>query len=249
MSKNTHVLNRSAKLITCALTVAVCGGVLAAPPARLHHDKKILNAAFLCVDGVYNSELMAPYDVLQHSVYRDSTNYIRCFIVTPDGKPFVTFEGITVTPDYSFKDVPKVDVLIIPSTKTSMTEDLKNTRLMSWLKRAVKNASHVITVCDGAFPLAATGVLNGRVATTFPADRQRLAESFPEVQVRNDANLVVDGKFITSVGGGLSYEPAFYLVEKIYGKDHAARTAKGLVWNWDLSQIPHVIAGPVQATR
>lgn len=60
---------------------------------KTQNHKTILNAAFLCVDGVYNSELMAPYDVLQHSIIRDSTNYIRCFIVSPDGKPFVTFEG------------------------------------------------------------------------------------------------------------------------------------------------------------
>jgi len=65
-------------------------------------ESKILNAGFVCVEKVYNSELMAPYDVLQHSYYRDPQNYIRCFIVTPDGKPFVTSEGIRITPDYSF---------------------------------------------------------------------------------------------------------------------------------------------------
>jgi len=52
---------------------------------------------------------------------------------------------------------------------------------------------------------------------------------------------VEDGKFITSVGGGMSYEPAFYLVERLYGKEHAARTAAGLVWPWDLDAVPHLI--------
>ncbi|MCG8607822.1 DJ-1/PfpI family protein [bacterium] len=156
MSKNIHVLKRLAIRIIFLLAVSCI--VLAETPAmkstaRLHHDKKIINAAFLCVDGVYNSELMAPYDVLQHSIFRDSTNYIRCFIVTPDGRPFVTFEGIRITPDYSFEDVPKVDILIIPSTKTSMTDDLKNTVLMSWLKNVVKKASHVITVVMAPFHL------------------------------------------------------------------------------------------------
>jgi transcriptional regulator GlxA family with amidase domain len=87
---------------------------------------KILNAGFVCVEKVYNSELMAPYDVLQHSLFRDATNYIRCFIVTPDGKPFVTFEGIRITPDYAFANAPPIDILVIPSTETSMTADLAN---------------------------------------------------------------------------------------------------------------------------
>jgi len=228
--------------------------LLAEPPINaarnaVHQDRKILHAGFVCVKGVYNSELMAPYDVLQHSFYRDSTNYMRCFIVTPDGKPFVTFEGINVTPDYSFANVPRIDVLIIPSSATSMTDDLKNAVLISWLKGTVEKASYVITVCDGVFPLAATGALDGRVATTFPADRQRLAEMFEEVQVRFDVNFVVDGKFITSVGGALSYEPAFYLIEQVYGADHVARTAKGLVWPWDLTKVPHLIVGPDKVLR
>jgi len=206
-----------------------------------NNSTKILNAAFVCVDGVYNSELMAPYDVLQHTFYRDSTNYVRCFIVTPDSKPIVTFEGIRITPDYSFENAPPIDILIIPSTETSMTADLKNTVYMNWVQKIAESASHVITVCDGAFPLAATGALKGRVVTTFPADRDRLAEMFPEVTVKYDANFVVDGKYITSVGGALSYEPAFYLVEKLYSTKNAKRIAKGLVWDWEISKVPHLI--------
>ena len=85
-----------------ALSVAGCAlfffnsqaaGSFTAPKRGKAVSTKILNAGFVCVEKVYNSELMAPYDVLQHSLSRDSTNYIRCFIVTPDGKPFVTFES------------------------------------------------------------------------------------------------------------------------------------------------------------
>ncbi|MFQ5651949.1 MAG: DJ-1/PfpI family protein [bacterium] len=203
--------------------------------------KQILNAAFLCIDGVYNSELMAPYDIFQHSVFRDSTNFIQPFIVTPDGRPFVTFEGIRITPHYSFENVPRVDILIIPSTKTSMDADLQHATYMSWVKQTVASALYVITVCDGAFPLAATGALNGRVATSFPGDRSRLARMFPEVDVRYDVNFVRDGKYITSVGGALSYEPALYLLEKLTSTESAKRTARGLVLEWDLSKIPHLI--------
>jgi transcriptional regulator GlxA family with amidase domain len=201
----------------------------------------VLNAAFVCVGGVYNSELMAPYDVLQHSVYRDDQNYIRCFIVTPDGDPFETAEGIAVTPDYAFDNSPDVDILVIPSTETSMTEDLHNEAYIDWIERAASKADWVITVCDGAFPLAATGLLDYRSATTFPGDRDRLQEMFNKIDVHHDVRLVVDGKFITSAGGAMSYEPALYLVERLYGPEHAARTAAGLVWPWNLSSVPHLI--------
>ena len=235
--------------VALAVLVAACGAAQSEPPVSSTEAQEtvapsgVLTAGFVGIETVYNSELMAPYDVLQHSVFRDSVNYVETFIVSPDGQPFTTFEGITIMPHYSFDEAPPIDILVIPSTGGSMTTDLENETLMTWLKQAVERAQYVITVCDGAFPLAATGALDGRAATTFPADRDRLAEMFPNVEVRYDANFVVDGKFITSVGGARSYEPAFYLVEMLYGHDHARRTAEGLVLDWDVGSIPHLIAG------
>ena len=202
---------------------------------------RVRTALFVVAEGVYNSELMAPYDVLQHSVFRDDRNYIETAVVSPDGGSVVTFEGITIEAHYGFDDAPRADVLVIPSTSGSMDVDLANQAYMNWVRKAVREAEWVITVCDGAFPLAATGALDGRVATTYPGDRERLAEMFPQVDVRHDVRLVVDGKFITSVGGGMSYEPAFWLVEHLYGAEHVAATARGLVWPWNLSDVPHLI--------
>lgn len=201
----------------------------------------VLNVAFLAVETVYNSELMAPYDVIQHTIFRDEAHYMLPFIVSPDGKPITTFEGIEIQPHYSFETAPEIDILIIPSSGNSMTADLENEALISWIAEVVDEVQYVITVCDGAFPLAATGMLNGRVATTFPSDRDAFAEMFPEVDVRYDANFVVDSKFITSVGGAMSYEPAFFLVEHLYSEESAKRIGEGLVWDWHLEDVPHVI--------
>ena len=215
---------------------------LRTPSASVAEDAHVRTAAFVAVDGVYNSELMAPYDVLHHSVFRDSLDYIKPFVVSPDGEPVMTFEGLTVSAHYAFENAPHADIFVIPSAEGSMASDLENERLIAWIRDTADAAEWVITVCDGAFPLAATGLLDGRTATTFPSDREALAEMFPSVDVRDDARIVIDGKFITSVGGGMSYEPAFYLVERVYGPEHAQLTAEGLVWPWDLSEVPYFVA-------
>lgn len=205
-------------------------------------EEGVLTAGFVALETVFNSELIAPYDILHHTVFRDSVNYIKPFIVSPKGGAFTTFEGLTIESHYAFQNAPQIDILVIPSTDNSMSVDLEDEAFMAWLTESVEEAKYVVTLCDGAFPLAATGVLDGRSATTFPADRDRLAELFPKVDVHYDANFVVDGKFITSVGGALSYEPALYLVEWIYGTASARRTAQGMVLDWQLEQIPHHIA-------
>ncbi|MEZ4702200.1 MAG: DJ-1/PfpI family protein [Rhodothermales bacterium] len=202
---------------------------------------EVLRVGFVALDQVFNSELMAPYDVVHHTLFRDETRYMMPFIVSPDGRPVTTFEGITVQPHFSFETAPPIDILVIPSTGNSMEADLRNEAFMSWLREAVAKARFVITVCDGAFPLAATGALDGRVATTFPGDRDAFATRFPEIDVRYDVRLVADDKYITSVGGAMSYEPAFYLVERLYSAEHARLIAEGLVWDWDPARLPLVV--------
>ncbi len=206
-----------------------------APPST------VLNAAFLVTETVFNSELMAPYDIFHHTIFRDSAAYIRPFIISPDGAAVTTFEGLTISSHYSFDTAPDIDILVIPSTNNSMGSDLEDATLIDWINRTSQKATWVITLCDGAFPLAQAGLLDGRVATTFPGDRQAFAEMFPSIDVRFDQEFVVDGKFITSVGGAKSYDPALFLVETVYSKDSAERTAEGMVIDWNLADIPHLV--------
>ncbi len=203
-------------------------------------SESILSAAFVVTDEVFNSELMAPYDILHHSIFRNNTRYIEPFIVSETGEVLTTFEGIAVAPHYSFDNAPPIDILLIPSTNGSMSRDLENPRYMEWLREAVARARFVVTLCDGAFPLAETGALNGRIATTFPGDRDQFARRYPDIDVKYDVRFVHDGKFITSVGGGMSYEPALYLTELLYGREDAIETATGLVWDWNLDAVPHL---------
>jgi transcriptional regulator GlxA family with amidase domain len=52
---------------------------------------------------------------------------------------------------------------------------------------------------------------------------------------------VHDGKYITSAGGAKSFEAALYLCEYLYGKEIADSLARGLVIDWNLDEVPHLI--------
>jgi transcriptional regulator GlxA family with amidase domain len=203
---------------------------------------KVFNAGIVVKDQVYNGEIVAPYHIFQHTFQEGTDSYIRPILITPDGKPFTTYEGVRIVPDYSFDNAPHIDILVIPSTKLSMTEDLKNTEYIDWIKKTDKQASYVMSLCFGSFPLAATGALNGRTATTFPGEKNKFARMFPEIKVvRYGANFVVDGKYITSVGGHPSHEPALYLVEKLYSRELAKSIAEKFAMRWAPNEIPHII--------
>ena len=64
---------------------------------------------------------------------------------------------------------------------------------------------------------------------------------FPNLDIRKEVLFVHDGKYITSAGGAKSFEAALYLCEYLYGKEIAQSLAGGLVIDWNLDTIPHVI--------
>lgn len=200
-----------------------------------------LNAAFLIVDGVYNSELIAPMDVLQHSIFHDEHG-INVFTISGSTDPITTFEGLKVIPDFSYESdsIPAIDILIVPSAKHSMDSDLDNAALIDFVKRSGKQASYVMSLCDGAFLLAKAGLLEMHQCTTFPGDVEKFKATFPQLTVHEGVSFVHDRKMITSAGGAKSYDPALYLVELLYGKKAADGIGKGLVIDWDLNSIKHI---------
>lgn len=199
-----------------------------------------LNVGFLAINGVYNSELMAPFDIFQHTIFHTSIG-MKPFIVSPTMDIITTFEGIRISPDYDFDNVPEIDILIVPSAEHNMDTDLEDERLINFVREKGTAAKYIMSLCDGAFILAKAGLLDDVQCTTFPSDIQRFKETFPQLDVKEGISFVHDGKAITSAGGAKSYDPALYLVEYLYGKKAAEGVAGGLVIDWKLREIKSVI--------
>ena len=187
----------------------------------------------LALPGVYGTELVAPIDVFDHVRFHSQPKPgMRILVVAPTKAPLRTYEGLTVTPDETLARAPKLDVLVIPSAEGNMGRDLEDASLIAAVRQRVDEASLVLTLCDGAFVLAATGALDGREATTFPADREAFAKRFPRIVVRSDVSWVRDGKFVTSAGGVESFAAALSVVESLYGRSVADGVARGIVLDW-----------------
>ncbi|KAB1155399.1 MULTISPECIES: DJ-1/PfpI family protein [Tenacibaculum] len=201
------------------------------------------NVAFLIMDGTFNTELTAPFDIFQHTIFRKGIKPMNVFTVADTDKPITTFEGMRILPDFNYlKDsLPKIDILVVPSAEHHLDTDLENEALINFVKKVDKEAQFVTSHCDGAFVLAKAGVLNGKVSTTFPSDIEKMRAMFPNLDIMSEVLFVHDGKYITSAGGAKSFEAALYLCEYLYGKEIAKSLAGGLVIDWDVDKVPHII--------
>ncbi|MFT4610930.1 MAG: transcriptional regulator GlxA family with amidase domain [Glaciecola sp.] len=201
------------------------------------------NVGFLIMDGVFNTELTAPFDIFQHTIFRDSIKPMNVFTVANTDDAIMTFEGMRILPDYNYtKDkLPKIDIFVVPSAEHHLDTDLDDDAMIAFVKRVAKGAQFITSHCDGAFILAQAGLLENTVSTTFPSDIDTMRARFPNLDIRKEVLFVHDGKYITSAGGAKSFEAALYLCEFLYGKEIAQSLAGGLVIDWELEEVPHLI--------
>ena len=201
------------------------------------------NVAFLIMDGVYNTELTAPFDIFHHTIFRKNIKPMNVFTVANTNLPITTFEGIRLLPDFNYleDEMPVWDILVVPSAEHHLDSDLEDERMIDFVQQTAEQAQFVTSHCDGAFVLAKAGLLEGIESTTFPSDIDAFREMFPGLKVHEDVLFVHDGKYITSAGGAKSFEASLYLCEHLYGKEVADQLAQGLVIDWNLDSIPKII--------
>ena len=199
------------------------------------------NAAFLMIDGVYNSELMAPFDIFQHTIFHTDGG-IQVFTVNETLDTVTTFEGLRLIPDYAFDspDLPEIDILVVPSAEHNMDSDLENETLIKWVEDIGSKADYLISLCDGAFVLAKAGLVDGKESTTFPTDIARYRETFPSLTVHEEVTFVHHDYLLTSAGGAKSYDVALYLVHHLYGDKVAKGVGRGLVIDWDVNDYQFI---------
>ena len=209
-------------------------------------NPKNYNVAFLIMDGTFNTELTAPFDIYQHTVFREGIKAMNVFTVANTLNPIKTFEGMYILPDYDYTapHLPKIDILVVPSAEHHLDTDLEDQTMIDFVKKVDKTAQFITSHCDGAFVLAKAGLLDHAVSTTFPSDIELMRSKFSDLDIRENVLFVHDGKYITSAGGAKSFEAALYLTELLYGKKIAQSLAGGLVIDWDLNTINHLIVKP-----
>lgn len=201
------------------------------------------NVAFLIMDGTYNTELTAPFDIFQHTIFREGIKAMNVFTVANTKDPIVTFEGMRILPDFNYleDELPKIDILVVPSAEHHLDTDLEDEAMLNFVREVDREAQFITSHCDGAFVLAKAGLLDDSVSTTFPSDINAMRYMFPKLDIRKDVLFVHDGKYITSAGGAKSFEAALYLCEFLYGTEITDRLAQGLVIDWELEEVPHLI--------
>ncbi|MGK5729206.1 GlxA family transcriptional regulator [Streptomyces sp. URMC 124] len=178
-------------------------------------------------DDVQSLDVTGPTEVFTgaaHWAGDSATYHVRT--ATLDGSPVRTSSGLRIAPDHALHDAPAPHTLLVPGGDATRAPD---PRLIDWLREHAPRAERVVSVCTGAFLLAAAGLLEGRRATTHWAFCGSLAARFPAVRVEPEPIYVRDGNVVTSAGVTAGIDLALALVEDDLGREPALAVARHLV--------------------
>jgi transcriptional regulator GlxA family with amidase domain len=139
--------------------------------------------------------------------------------------------GLRVRPDYTLADHPPIDLLVVPGGWGTRRE-VNNTDLIAWIARVAAGSRLTTSVCTGAFLLAKAGLLEGRAATTHWQSLDRLAASYPDIEVRRETRWVDEGAVVTSAGISAGIDMSLHIVERLLGRERAEATARHMEYIW-----------------
>jgi transcriptional regulator GlxA family with amidase domain len=226
VERSFNMIRKIAVLFCCLTAFSV---LLAAAEARPYTK----NVAIVLYDGVEILDFAGPAEVFASaSRYgtNGSENAFRVYTVSKTKDPLLSQGFVRITPEYSFEDSPKPDILVLPGGGGA---DLaKDPAWMEWIRTTGGGAEHVLTVCTGAFLAGKAGLLDGIEATTWYNAVPFLAEQFPNTRVQPGRRFVDSGKMITTAGVSAGIDGSLHLVARLLGKYVADRTAEYMEYKW-----------------
>ena len=140
-------------------------------------------------------------------------------------------QGPKSVADYSFNDCPKLDLILVPGGFGAL-KVARDEQTLEWLRIRSKEAEITMSVCNGASILAATGLLDGRKATTNKAYWSLSTARGKNVDWIKQARWVDDGNMVTSSGVSAGIDMSLHVIARLYGDSLATRLANSAEYEW-----------------
>lgn len=207
---------------SCGMALVEKGSLASQPPPAPPSAAR-KNVAILIFDGVQIIDYTGPYEVFGQAGF-------NVFTVATSVAPITTAMNMQVTPSHRLDDCPQPDVIVIPGGGVTRTQN--DPAVIKWIQQHAPRAEHVLSVCNGAFILARTGLLDGLQATTFYGLIDGFVAFAPKTKVVTDQRYVDNGKIITTAGISSGIDGSLHVVERMLGRAAAQLAALNMEYNW-----------------
>ncbi|WP_344683129.1 GlxA family transcriptional regulator [Saccharopolyspora taberi] len=183
--------------------------------------------AVLALAPVVAFDLSIPAQMLASVETRTGSAAYEVRTVTPDGSEVPTVNGYGVTPQGDLTLLKHADTVIVAGTRCpDVLEDGAVDSRIAEALRAARRRARMVSLCTGAFVLAAAGLLEGCRAATHWRYAEQFRRLFPAVDLDTNPLYVTDRGVLTSAGGAAAIDLCLHLVREDHGSSVANRVAR-----------------------
>lgn len=183
--------------------------------------------AILAYEGLCTFEFGIAVEIFGLSRPELNIPWYRHQVVAVDDGPMHAMGGIRIIADAGLEMLDSARTIIVPGWRSR--HDLPPAPLLEALRQAHGRGARLLSICSGVFVLAATGLLDGKRATTHWQFADELAHRFPKIEVDPNVLYVDAGQLITSAGSAAGIDACLHLVARDHGTHVANSVARRLV--------------------
>jgi transcriptional regulator GlxA family with amidase domain len=189
------------------------------------YGRAIHTVAVLALDGVLAFDLSTPVEVFGRARLPDGRPAYRVQVCAPRRE--VDAGAFAIRARHGLELVASADTVMLPGLADPFAP--VPAPVLTALRTAAANGTRIASICVGAFTLAATGLLDGKRATTHWVAAGELARRYPAVEVDPDVLYVDSGAVLTSAGAAAGLDLCLYMIRRDHGAAVAADAARTAV--------------------
>lgn len=198
--------------------------------SRTDHRRKHPRIGFLGFDGVRTLDLTGSLEAFATAgnLHQDGQTPYDIVVLALKEKSFVSESGVIFKAQETIQTTDDLDTVIVPGGHGLHDGDTMRV-IANWLSTQAPQVRRMASICGGIYPLAQSGLLNGREVTTHWRLAPDVARRFPALQIKVGASFLKDGPFYTCGGGTAGIEMSLSLINEDYGSQVALGVARELV--------------------
>ena len=135
--------------------------------------------------------------------------------------------GVLIAAKPRLSELRTARTIVIPGWRDP--EELPPASLLREIRWAHTRGARLISICTGAFVLAAAGVLDGKRATTHWRWVDGMRVRYPKIHVESNVLYVDEGRVLTSAGSAAGIDLCLHVVRCDYGAEIANQVARRMV--------------------
>nr|WP_231934836.1 helix-turn-helix domain-containing protein [Micromonospora viridifaciens] len=181
--------------------------------------------AVLALDHVVGLDLGTPSQVFGTARTGERTPLYAVEVCTVGGRPVRSTAGFQVLPEHGLELTEAADTVIVPGIHDGppMVDGTVDPEVAAVLRAAHDRGARIMSICTGAFVLAAAGLLDGRRATTHWAYADRFRRLHPGVDLDPDVLFIDSGGVLTAAGVAAGLDLCLHVIRT----DHGSAVANG----------------------